>query len=292
MEEHDDDWKLGDDGDATICPGCGKRNRPGLKYCIICGRSLVDELEDPGPEAFRTIGEAMGRAQRPRPAQRRPPLRAWSVAALVLLGAVVALTWVQTREEPFDIEAWTAAFRAAPTPRPVVATAMATVTAVPTATPRPVPTAVATIAVVVEPTVLAPTATPVPPTPTATPARKVVKKPKPVVVAPRPVLEPEPAEMPTPVDRPRSEATQKPSLGSDLQDATSAYRQAVEVHNQRVDEYNALADDIQRRNAWDDSESSVALRRRLDRSRDAVEAARVQAELLRARMESVRARYR
>jgi hypothetical protein len=95
-----------------------------------------------------------------------------------------------------------------------------------------------------------------------------------------------------PIQRPRVEATEKPSLGSDLQEATRAYRQAVDIHNARVDEYNALADEVQRRNAWDDSEASVELRRRLDRAREAVETARVQAEMLRARMESVRARYR
>ena len=102
----------------------------------------------------------------------------------------------------------------------------------------------------------------------------------------------EPADVPMPGERPRIEATEKPSLGTDLQDATRAYRQAVEVHNARVDEYNALADEIQRRNAWDDSEFSVELRRRFDRAREAVENARVQAESLRTRMESVRARYR
>ncbi len=88
------------------------------------------------------------------------------------------------------------------------------------------------------------------------------------------------------------EATERPSLGSDLQDATRSYKQAVDVHNARVDEYNALADEIQRRNAWDDSEASVELRRRLDRAREAVESARVQAEMARARMESVRTKYR
>jgi outer membrane biosynthesis protein TonB len=291
MEEHDD-WKLGDDGgDPTVCPGCGKRNRPGLKHCIICGRSLVDELEA-DPEALRTIGEVMGRAPRARRPRRGPALRAWSIAALLLLVIVGVLTWLQTREEPFDPEAWTAPFRATPTSRAV---ATAAPTAVATATPRPQPTAVATVAVVVVPTEIEPTATPVPPT--ATPTRQPVKKPRPTAAPRRPrVVEPEPAvepdELPAPIDRPRPDATEKPSLGSDLQAATSAYRQAVDVHNQKVDEYNALADEIQRRDAWDDIEDSVALRRRLDRARDAVEAARVQAELLRARMESVRARYR
>ena len=289
MEDHDD-WKLGDDGDATVCPGCGKRNRAGLKYCVICGRSLVDELET-DPEPFRTIGEAMGRAPRPRQSSRRPSLRGWSIAMSLLLAVVVALTWLQTREEPFDFEEWTAAFRTAPTPRPIVATA----TAVATVTPHPQPTAVATVAIVAEPTAALPTPTLV--QATATPARRPVQKTKAVLAPPRPkrtVVAPasEPEDFPTPVDRPRSEATEKPSLGSDLQEATSAYRHAVDVHNQRVDEYNALADEIQRRNAWDDSEESVGLRRRLDRARDAVESARVQAELLRARMESVRTRYR
>ena len=43
---------------------------------------------------------------------------------------------------------------------------------------------------------------------------------------------------------------------------------AVDVHNARVDEYNALADEVQRRSAWDDSADSVELRRRLDRARE------------------------
>lgn len=282
MEEHDD-WKLGDEGEATVCPGCGKRNRAGLKDCIICGRSLVDEPET-GPAALRTIGEAMG--SRP-PRVQAPPrrsLRAWSIAVAMLLAAVVVLTWLQTREDPFRLEDWTAS----PTPQPI-ATVTVVATAVVVPTPRPQPTAVATVVVVAEPTVvpLAPTAV----RPLATPVRRPAKK-RPTAVAPPPPVVAEPVEEPTPVDRPRSEATEKPSLGSDLQEATRVYRQAVDVHNARVDEYNAVADDIQRRNAWDDSEESVALRRRLDRAREAVESARVQAELLRARMESVRARYR
>jgi hypothetical protein len=64
------------------------------------------------------------------------------------------------------------------------------------------------------------------------------------------------------------------------------------VHHDRVDDYNAIADEIQRRNAWDDSEAAVELRRRLARARAGVESARVYAETLRLRMESVRARYR
>lgn len=301
MEEHDD-WKLGDEGEATVCPGCGKRNRAGLKDCIICGRSLVDEPES-GPDALRTIGEAMGsRPPRARQAPPRRSLRAWSIALVLLLGVVVVLTWLQTREEPFRLEDWTGSTAPEPMVPPTVATATAVATAVVTATPRPHPTVVATVAVVVEPTVI-------PPVPTvvraiATPTRRPPpppKKSRPVIVPPPPAPAPppppppvavEPNEEPTPVDRPRSEATEKPSLGSDLQEVTREYRQAVDVHNARVDEYNAVADEIQRRGAWDDSEASVALRRRLDRARDAVEGARMHAELLRSRMESVRARYR
>ncbi len=291
MEEHDD-WKLGDEGDPTVCPGCGKRNRAGLKDCIICGRSLVDD-DETGSDALRTIGEAMGgRASRARQPPPRRSLRAWSIALALLLGVVVVLTWLQTREEPFRLEDWTGTPE--PTMPPVVATATAVATPVVTPTPRPRPTVVATVVVVVEPTVLPPEPTVVRPvtTPTRRPPPPPKKKSRAVVVPPPPPVVVEPDDEPTPVDRPRSAATEKPSLGSDLQEATREYRQAVDVHNSRVDEYNAVADEIQRRNAWDDSEASLALRRRLDRAREGVESARVQAELLRARMESVRARYR
>jgi hypothetical protein len=285
MEEHDD-WKLGDEGEATPCERCGKRNRAGLTHCVICGTRLGDELEaDPG--SLRTIGEAMGRER--RAASPRRSWRAWSISAGLLLLLVVVLTWLQTREEPFRLED-----RTVPPPPPApLATPVATNVIVPTrrpvapspvtavvpppvmrATPPPGPRPVRTARVVTPPRrVIAPTVAP----PVATPKRGVVI---------------EPVDLPTPVERPRIEATERPSLGSDLQDATRAYRQAVDVHNERVDEYNAIADEIQRRNAWDDSEAAVELRRRLDRARAGVESARVSAETLRVRMESVRARYR
>ncbi len=293
MEEHDD-WKLGDEGEVPACPSCGKRNRAGLTYCVICGSPLGDALEaDPG--ALRTIGEAMG-GKRP-PARRAAPrhsLRAWSIAAALLLGIVVVLTWLQTREEPFRLEDLLA-------PAPVVTPPIAEPAATPIATRiviptrRPVPPSPAPVVVPPAPTALR-TAPPPAPAPTARavpPARPVVAPTiVPPVATPRRVPVTVAAAVATPGERPRVEATEKPSLGTDLQDATRAYRQAVDVHNARVDEYNALADEIQRRNAWDDSESSVELRRRLDRAREAIESARAQAENLRTRMEGVRARYR
>ncbi len=291
MEDHDD-WKLGDESDPVSCPRCGKRNRAGLSYCTICGSPFAEEREE-DPGSLRTIGEAMG-ARRKRRGPERRPLRAWTIAAGLLLTAVVGLTWLQTREDPYLLEDWLA-------PAPATATATATPTP-----PPPAPTEAPTrVAPTKRPTPVATETEPPPeptavwtevPTPRRTPTRprQTAKPPAPrrppVAVPPAPVV---PADEGDPqVERPRSEATERPSLGTDLQEATQAYRQAVELHNRRVDEYNALADEIQRRNAWDDSEGSVELRRRLDRSRAAVESARVQAEMLRARMESVRGKYR
>jgi len=293
MEEHDD-WKLGDEGEPLTCPRCGKRNRAGLSYCTICGSPLVEgDLSSDHPGSLRTISEAMGARRMPRRA-RSHSLRAWTIAAGLLLAVVVGLTWLATREEPLHFEEWLPVTRATPTAPPAAAVAVATRIAPatvrpPTSTPRPLPTA-----------------TEAPPEPTAVPtavrtavptARRTPVRPRRAVVPPvtAPTSRPPaivPDEEAPPIERPRVEATEKPSLGSDLQDATRAYRQAVDAHNARVDEYNTLADEVQRRNAWDDSEASVELRRRLDRARDAVESARVQAEMLRARMESVRARYR
>ncbi|MCC6764461.1 MAG: hypothetical protein IT293_07330 [Deltaproteobacteria bacterium] len=300
MEERDD-WKLGDDGEPVACPRCGKPNRGGLSYCTICGSPLAGEDLAADPETFRTLGEAMG-GRRPRQARRARSLRAWTIAAATLLVTVVVLTWLQTREQPFRLEDWTAP-AAIPTPvatlPPAPPTMVATRVVRPTAVP--VPTGTATAAAP-EPTAVA---TPVPtPRRTAVKGRRAVAPPAPTRRAPARAEPPPVREDPgdarprlqsdtAPEDlRPRVEATEKPSLGSDLQEATRVYRQAVEVHNARVDEYNALVDEIQRRNAWDDSEGSVELRRRLDRARAAVESARVQAEMLRARMESVRAKYR
>lgn len=303
MEEHDD-WKLGDEGEASACPRCGKPNRAGLSYCAICGSPLAEEELRADTETLRTLGEAIGGPRRPRTA-RKHPLRAWTVAAGALLLVVVVLAWLQTREEAVRLDDWLAP---APTPL-VVATAQApaapTVIATRVASPTPGPAPSPTETVLPEATER--------PTPVRTAAPKARRTPvrsRRAVVPPAPAATPPPApEAPVRVDpndarprlqsdtapedlRPRVEATERPSLGSDLQDATRAYKQAVDVHNARVDEYNALADEIQRRNAWDDSEASVELRRRLDRAREAVESARVQAEMARARMESVRTKYR
>jgi hypothetical protein len=307
--EDNDEWQLGDEGTQTPCPRCGKVNRPGLSHCAICGTALAEPHG-----VLRTIGESMGR---PRPSRNRRPdrgsLRAWLIAAGLLLVIVVGLTWLQSGERPFRLEDLKSS------PEPTVVPPLATVVVPPTpnatrvvatATPRPVPTS-APVAAPPVPTAIAtippPVATaPPPPTPTARPTRTARMTPAPprsrptrraavpVVVATPEPHEPayEPAAEATPIPRPAVEATEKPSLGTDLQDATRAYRQAVDVHNARVDEYNALADEVQRSRAWDDSPDSVDLRRRLDRAREAVERARVNAEALRERMESVRARYR
>src|SRR5947207_2610626 len=131
MEEHDD-WKLGDEGEPVRCPRCGKPNRAGLSYCTICGNALVDEIEtDPG--SLRTIGEAMG-GRRIRKAPERRPLRAWTIAAGLLPGVVISLTWVQTREDPFRLEDWMAPApaTATPTPPPPAPTTIATPAVVPT----------------------------------------------------------------------------------------------------------------------------------------------------------------
>lgn len=306
--EDNDEWKLGDDGERPPCPGCGKINRPGLARCAICGTALADEIES-GPEVLRTIGESMGRR---RPARGRRPERgsprAWIVAAGLLLLIVAILTWLQSGERPFrleDLRRGAEPTAIVPPPTAVATRVAATMTprpartAVPVVAPPPAPTVVATVAPV--PTVVptaSPTTTPAP-APTARPTvpvrarrtplpRATRRAPAPTAIAPPP----EPVVAVTPAARPAVEATEKPSLGSDLQEATREYRHAVDVHNQRVDEYNALADEIQRRRAFDDSSESVDLRRRLDRAREAVEGARVDAEALKARMEAVRARYR
>lgn len=289
MEDRDD-WKLGDEGEPVRCPRCGKPNRSGLSYCTICGNALAEGIET-DPEALRTIGEAMG-GGRPRRAPEDGSHRAWIGAIAALIGVAVVLTWFQTREDSFRLVDWLSPVATeTATPLPPTPTSTPMRTAVPTKRPQPTPTETApppepTAVRTVEAT---PAARPTP-VPRHTPARG-----RRAVVPPPVSRPPEPAtgeSVPPIIDHPRVEATEKPSLGSDLQEATRAYKQAVDAHNARVDEYNALADEVQRRNAWDDSEASVELRRRLERARAAVETARVQAEMLRARMESVRTRYR
>ena len=288
MEDHDD-WELGDGDDDASCPRCGKRTRPGLSHCTICGTRLVGELEaDPG--TLRTIGETMGRPRPSRQGSRGRLLRTWTVAVIGLVLVVAVLTWLATREEPLQLEDLLG--RPLPTSTPVapLPTPVATRVVVPTV-PRVAPTRVEEM-VPPQPTLVVTPAPPPPPRPTVAPRgtpRKRRVPPPPIA----PPVVPEPEDEPTLLqDRPRVEPTEKPSLGTDLQEASRAYARAVEVHNQRVDEYNALADEVQQRNAWDDGPESIALRRRLDRAREEVESARVQAELLRSRLESLRARYR
>jgi hypothetical protein len=304
MEERDD-WKLGDDGEPVTCPHCGKSNRAGLAYCTICGTPFAEALEaDPG--SLRGLGEAMGGRPRPRRAAPQHSLRAWTISAALLLAIVVVLAWLQTREDPYLLEDLMDAIQATPLPPPEPdPTEAATRVPVPTRTPPPPPPPPSPIPAAVPappPVVATQTAEPpLPrPEPTARPVAAPTRRPAPPA---RPTEVPRPRrtqmpEVPTAAEDeatpgfPRVAATEKPSLGTDLQDATRRYRAAVDVHNSRVDEYNDLADEIQRRNAWDDSEASVELRRRLDRAREAVESARVEAEMLRTQMEAVRTRYR
>ena len=305
MEERDD-WKLGDEGEPTTCPHCGKSNRAGLTYCAICGSPLADALEtDPG--SLRDLGEAMGRRPRPRRTPAAHSLRSWTISAVLLLAVTVVLAWLQTREEPYLLEDLIHAIQATATPPPPDPEPTEAVTRVPAPTrtppPPPPPPSPVPAAVPAPPPVVA-TRTAEPalprPEPTARPVAGPTRRPAPPArrtEMPRPRRTEMPENLIEPDDEatpvfPRVAATEKPSLGSDLQDATRRYRAAVDVHNARVDEYNALADEIQRRNAWDDSEASVELRRRLDRAREAVEGARVEAEMLRTQMEAVRTRYR
>jgi len=306
MEERDD-WKLGDEGEPVTCPHCGKSNRAGLSYCTICGSPFADALEA-DPESLRDLGEAMGRRPRTRRAPPQHSLRAWTISAVLLLAVTVVLAWLQTREEPYLLEDLIDAIQATPLPPPEPdpdPTAIATRVPVPTRTPPPPPpppSPVPAAAPAPPPVVATQTAEPpLPrPEPTARPVIAPTRRPAPPArrtEAPRPRRTEVPEVPAAPEEEatpgfPRVAATEKPSLGSDLQDASRRYRAAVDVHNARVDEYNALADEIQRRNAWDDSEASVELRRRLDRAREAVESARVEAEMLRTQMEGVRTRYR
>ena len=40
MEDHDD-WKLGDEGDATVCPGCGKPAAPPIADAALHTRPQI-----------------------------------------------------------------------------------------------------------------------------------------------------------------------------------------------------------------------------------------------------------
>jgi hypothetical protein len=85
---------------------------------------------------------------------------------------------------------------------------------------------------------------------------------------------------------------ERPALGTDLFNAQRAYRTAVETYNARADEYNEIADEVQRGETAGDAERAAALQARLQRARDAAERARVEADTLRGRMEEVQAKYR
>ena len=105
-----------------------------------------------------------------------------------------------------------------------------------------------------------------------------------------------PAEEGAPADeRPPAERRpmeERPALGTDLVTARRAYRDAIERYNARADEYNAIADDLQRAEEGGNLEHAEVLRSRLESARSAAEHARFDADSLRARMEDVQARYR
>src|SRR3954447_12089695 len=95
MADHED-WKLGDEPANTVCPSCGKRSRPGLSRCALCGTSLARDAGDEPP--LRSIAEAVGGA---RPAARpvgggaRGRERRWvfPAAATALVAIVAIAVW-------------------------------------------------------------------------------------------------------------------------------------------------------------------------------------------------------
>ena len=42
MVEHDE-WHFGDEPSGTVCPVCGKANRPGQVHCAFCGTPLFGQ---------------------------------------------------------------------------------------------------------------------------------------------------------------------------------------------------------------------------------------------------------
>lgn len=306
-----DEWSLGDEPE-TRCPQCGKRNRPGLRRCAICGAPLEAELEA-GRDSLRTLGEVMGSRRGKRRAGRRWWRWVWRAAALGLLAVMSGLYWVGTREVrhlTLPVNGAGARPLVGPTAeqRVMVPSVMLTPIAggPPSAAP---PTSVATVRREEAPL---PSVTASPPVPRATriPPRTVDREGAvraqpppsarvPVVRGPSPARTPDAGVVdtmreatPPPASASVPLPTGKPSLGSDLREATRAYRIAIDIHNARVDEYNAVVDQIQRRRAWGDDRESLALRARLERARTEVERTRADAEALRLRMEQVRARYR
>ncbi len=306
-----DEWSLGDEPEAR-CPECGKRNRPGVRRCVICGTALEAELEA-DRDSLRTLGEVMGSRRRGRRAGHRWWRWAWQAAALGLLAVASGLYWVGTREErhlSLPVNGAGARPLVGPTAeqRAVVPSVMLTPVAGGSPSEGP-PTSLATLRR--EETPL-PNVTAIPPIPRATRippltsgregASRAQSPPSarpPVVRVPSASRTPGAGAVDTmreAVPRPPSAsvplATERPSLGSDLREATRAYRAAIDIHNARVDEYNAIVDEVRRRRAWGDDQESLALRARLERARAEVERTRADAEALRVRMEQVRARYR
>ena len=74
---------------ARFCTGCGERRHVGDRFCHRCG---VD-LNRPGAPPSVSAAPAA-------PADRRPPVVAFVVAALVAVGAVVTGMWTANSTEP------------------------------------------------------------------------------------------------------------------------------------------------------------------------------------------------
>ena len=191
-------------------------------------------------------------------------------------------------------------------PRPVV-------TAPRVAAPRPVATAPPPAA---RPPVTAAVPPPAAPAVRATPARvappaarRIVRRRRPgpppeeepeerAAVPSEPAIEQTPVapraeteSVATPGGEPRS-SEERPSLGTDLFEAQRAYRTAIERYNARADEYNDIADQVQRGDGDADPDRAAALRAKLERARAAAERAKSDADTLKVHLDAVQAKYR
>jgi hypothetical protein len=120
----------------------------------------------------------------------------------------------------------------------------------------------------------------------------------------RAAVPPEPAVEQTPV-APRADtesvatpgvetrpSEDRPALGTDLVEAQRAYRTAIERYNARADEYNDIADQVQRGDGDADPDRAAALQAKLEHARAAAERAKSDADTLKAHLDAVQAKYR